>query len=354
MNAIILEDLDRILAAPLPWESLAGKTALVTGAGGFLPSWIVFALARLNDQGRGPPCRIIGLARSRDRASVRLGPLLGRPDLRLAQHDLSQPLPDDFLEGQRPDIIIHAASAAAPKAFLADPVGVMKANIFGAGALLDLARSRGCDRFLFLSSGEVHGETGDRRLDETVFGGVDPATLRACYGEAKRATETLLVAYARQYGVETRIARPLHTYGPMIDLEDGRVFSDFIADILTGRDLVLKSDGAARRPFCYAADAVLGFFTVLLQGERATPYIVGNDEAFVSIADLARILTREAFPDLGLHYRLGPASDLSSPITGSPPDTSRLRALGWSPRTDIVEGFRRTVASFRATKDQRR
>jgi nucleoside-diphosphate-sugar epimerase len=350
VHSVVREDLDRILNAPLAWERLAGRTVLVTGAGGFLAAWIAFVLARHNDLRPDQACRVVAMVRSRQRASARLGPLMGRRDFLLVEQDVADAPPPDFLDGAPADFIIHAASAAAPKTFLADPTGVIRANVLGTSHLLDLARARGCEGLLFLSSGEVHGETGAATLSETVFGYMDPATVRACYGESKRAAEALLVAHSAQFGTETRIVRPLHTYGPMIDLEDGRVFSDFVGDILARRDIVLKSDGSARRPFLYVADAMTGFFKVLFEGARATPYIVGADNTFVSIAELARILTQEAFPELGLGARFGPPSDLSSPITGSPPDISRLRGLGWAPTTGLVEGFRRTVASFSADR----
>ena len=134
---------------------------------------------------------------------------------------------------------------------------------------------------------------------ETEYGYLDPATVRACYGESKRMGETLCVAYHAQYGVPAKIVRPFHTYGPGMDLSDGRVFADFVADLVARRDLVMKSDGRAQRAFCYLADATVGFFTVLLRGEAGAAYNVGNPDAEVSILELARTLAN-LFPERGV------------------------------------------------------
>ena len=133
-------------------------------------------------------------------------------------------------------------------------------------------------------------------------------------------------------------------------LDDGRVFADFVADVVAGRDLVMRSEGTARRAFCYIADATEGFFTVLLEGENAVPYNVGNEEAEVSIGELADILAR-TFADKGIRVvhqtRDVGGGYMESAIHRNAPNTSRLRALGWKPTTTIPDGFARTVRSFK-------
>jgi nucleoside-diphosphate-sugar epimerase len=342
----LLENFSQTISAPLPWEHLFGKNILVTGAGGFLASHFVATLAHLNDQKNGPPCRIIGVVRDAKRAMRRLQHLTHREDFDLHVHDIVLPI---FLD-KKIDIIIHAASQASPIYYQTDPVGTLSANVTGTFNLLNLARSHNTECFLFFSSGAVYGDAPISPTTEVDYGYLDPATVQACYGEGKRAGETACVAWSHQYGLQTRIVRPGHTYGPGIDLADGRVFSDFVSDILAGRNLVLKSDGLAYRAFCYVADATEGFFTVLLKGENAKPYNVANEFAEVSMRELAEILVTEAFPEKNLGFVIDPARQSAtyarSPVLRGTPDTSRLRALGWQPKTGIVEGFRRTVASF--------
>ena len=352
-TSIIEEDIEQILSAPLPWERFYGKTALITGASGFLASYIVYTLTRLNDRkarAAGAPCRILALARNPARAAARLARLGDRDDVTVIPRDVAAPIEPDAAAFDGPiDFIIHAASQASPKYFLVDPVGTLLANTAGTQHLLELARRKASEGFLFLSSGEVYGQPTRIPMAEADYGYLDPATVRACYAEGKRIGETMCVAWAHQHGVPTRIVRPFHTYGPGVDLDDGRVFSDFVADVVQGRDLVIKSDGSARRPFCYIADAVEGFLTVLLNGENATPYNIGNEDAEVSILELADILV-DLFPEKRLKRILAPqrqsSSYAKSPISRNCPDTTRARALGWAPRTSIQDGFRRTILSF--------
>jgi nucleoside-diphosphate-sugar epimerase len=166
---------------------------------------------------------------------------------------------------------------------------------------------------------------------------------RACYAEAKRAGEALCQAWTQQYGVETRIVRPMHTYGYGMNLEGGWIHSDFIKDILAKRDLVISGDGMAGRAFCYITDAALAYFTVLIKGRAAHPYPVGTDTV-IRMSELGQILADE--------FRLRviikkPIGDRPIPPMEPSPDISATTSLGWAPTTSIRDGFRRTVAAYR-------
>jgi nucleoside-diphosphate-sugar epimerase len=130
-------------------------------------------------------------------------------------------------------------------------------------------------------------------------------------------------------------------------LDDGRVFADFVADIVHGQNIVMKSDGSAVRPFCYLADATVAFFTVLLRGDDGQPYNVGNDKSEVSIIELANMLVR-LFPEKALKVirQEHTPGYLKSKVSRNCPDIAKIRALGWEPVTTIEEGFRRTIRSY--------
>jgi nucleoside-diphosphate-sugar epimerase len=134
-------------------------------------------------------------------------------------------------------------------------------------------------------------------------------------------------------------------------LDDGRVFADFVSDIVNGRDIIMKSDGSAVRAFCYLADAIAGFFTVLLKGSLAQAYNVGNDEGKISIAELAKILM-DIYPEKHLKVIRNDheltAGYIKSNILVNVPDTSKIRELGWKPVYPIKEGFSRTIRSFKS------
>lgn len=350
-ETIVAEDVERILAHRVPWSDLDGATVWVSGAAGFVPASLIETLLRRNE-GLPPAKRttVLGLVRTMDTARRRFERYAGRDDLKLLQWDAAQPLPPDARSWPAPTFVIHAASQASPRYFGKDPVGTFLPNVMGTHQLLEVARHGGSRGLLFFSSSEVYGQMPPEQIPtaEGQGGFVDPATVRACYSESKRAGETLCVAYASQFGVRTTMARLFHTYGPGLRLDDGRVFADFLRDALEGRDITLLSDGSARRPYCYLSDAARGLFSILLSGAAATPYNVGNDGAEVSVLELARIIAQLSpkRPSVTAQPRVEGAGYLASAVARNCPDTSRLRALGWSPDIDVPTGFARTLRSF--------
>jgi nucleoside-diphosphate-sugar epimerase len=351
LNLIIAEDLATIVDTPLPWHELSGATVLVTGAAGFLPAYMVETILFLNDHVLATPARVVGLVRNVDRARQRFAAYLGRSDFDLVVQDVSDPLtiPATF------DYIIHAASQASPVYYKTDPVGTLSSNVLGTYHLLQAAQKHPVRSFLFFSSGEVYGivKDGSLQITEHDWGFSDPTNLRSCYCESKRMGETMCVAWAHQFGVPTRIARPFHTYGPGMRLDDGRVFADFVRDILDGGPIVLQSDGSARRCFCYLSDATTAFFTVLFRGEAGQAYNVGNPQAECSIAELADRLAK-TYEGNGITVERRARTDstyLASPILRTMPSIDKLKALGWNPALSIEQGFQRTVSSYH-TKNQ--
>ena len=349
-DGIVEEDLTRIVSVNLPWSDLDGATVLVTGAYGFIAAYIIETLLFLNDQGAMQnPIRLLALGRSREKALQRFAAHDGRPDLQFILQDVSDPL--KVAAGQRIDYMIHAASPASPKHFFPDPVGTFKPHIIGMNHLLECARTANVRGFLLVSSVEVYGRferTPTEPITEDRFGTLDPLELRACNAEGKRASETMCRAWAQQYRVPTRIARLAHTYGPGMALDDGRVFADFVANIVHNEDIVLKSDGTALRVFCYLADAVAGLFTVLLKGETANAYNVVNENGAIRIHDLAHLLC-DMFPEKALKVIPLDHAALANQVAwnnGFPVSARKVRELGWEPWTSLESGFRRTILSY--------
>jgi len=345
-NQVIDEDIKNIVKFDLPWDRFEGQSILVTGANGFLPAYMIKTLMHLNDE-NNLRINIIGLVRNELKAFSQFKNHKNRKDLKFIKRDICDPLSinDDI------NYIIHAASQASPKYYGKDPVGTLCANTIGTYNLLNLARSKNIESFLFFSSGEIYGQVADpsKPINELYYGYLDPLDVRSCYAESKRIGETMCVSWSHQYGIPIKIVRPFHTYGPGMDLNDGRVFADFVANIVNGSNILLNSDGSAIRSFCYLTDATQGFFTVILKGLNGHAYNVGNSEAEISILDLAKLLVK-LYPEkqLEIEFEMNKYDEgyIKSRTSRYCPDISKIEKLGWRPTTCLEEGFRRTIASY--------
>lgn len=353
MKQIIETDMQEISKSNVPWEQFDGKTVLISGATGMIPSYMVMTLLYLNKFRDNFTCKIIALIRSMEKAQRLFGELISEPALQLMKVDICNPI---LLECNI-DYIIHAASPASPQFFTKCPVDTVRPNILGSFNLLQLAVEKKVKGFLLFSSGDVYGQIQEGTIiREDSLGVVDQLNIRNSYAESKRMAEMLCKAYTEQYGVPAKMARISHTYGPTVNLEeDRRVFSEFVQNIIHNENIIMKSLGEAVRPFCYLTDATVALFKILLEGKMGEAYNMCNDKCSFSIRDLADILV-SLFPERGLHVvcELRSADDDYKESLVSKPcmvDNSKLRDLGWVPRVDIRDGFRRMVLALEQRED---
>lgn len=343
-NKIILEDMLYISEQNINWNKLKNKTILISGANGMLASYMVFTLLYLNDT-KHINCRVLGVVRNEEKAKKRFGDFLLRNDFEIIVTDICEFNSID----EKIDYIIHAAGQASPKYYKIDPVGTLDVNVFGTNNLLKIACTNKVESFLFFSSGEVYGEVDKEYISEDDYGYLDPTNVRSCYAESKRLGENMCVAWAKQYEVPCKIVRPFHTYGNGFLFDDGRVFSDFVDDIVNHRNILVKSDGSANRAFCYIADAVVAYFIVLLEGKVGEAYNIGNDKCSITIKELAYKLCN-MFSDRNIQVVIKSNYDnknyMKSPNKNGTPNIKKAKSLGWIPNIDIEEGFYRTVLSY--------
>jgi nucleoside-diphosphate-sugar epimerase len=351
---IVAEDLDYMCDA-LATEllHLSGTNLLITGGAGFLGYYLVQLALHWNERSGALPAKVTVLDSYLRGMPPWLLDLSGNADLTLLSHDITQPLPDSIGDI---DYIIHAASIASPTYYRKFPIETMDANVNGLRGLLDYAH-RGLKRgqpvagLLFLSSSEIYGDPTPEHIPtpETYRGNVSCTGPRACYDEAKRYGETLCVNFAGHVGIPVSVARPFNNYGPGLKITDRRVLPDFAADVLAGRDIVLFSDGTPRRTFCYVADAVIGYYKVLIGGRPGEAYNIGVEEPEVSVRELAEMVAAEARELFGYRGQViqQPALDRSylvdNPARRCPSIAKARTELNYHPTISLREGLHRSL-----------
>ena len=342
-NFVVTQDLKEIASENLPWERLFNQTILVTGATGILPSYMVETLLYLNETEKAN-ITVVGIIRNEEKARKRFAHYAERRDLILIKHDIRLP----FIYEGKVDYVIHAAGQASPKFYGADPVGTLEGHTIGTANFLSFATKKNVKCFLYFSSCEVYGNPSEEIIDEEFIGKVAPMKLRSCYPLGKLTGENLCVAYNHQYSVPFKILRIAHTYGPMMPLDDGRVFSDFVSNILNNEDISLNSDGSAERPMLYISDAVRAYFRILLEGKNAEAYNVVAEE-YTTILNLAQTLV-SLYPEKNLKVTFN-KNVVEGYIAAEKNkahirfDVSKLKDLGWQQHYSICEGFKRVVHS---------
>ena len=343
MNKIVSEDILEI-SNEIERSYFQNKTILIFGASGFLPAYIVDFLMHLNSNYKDQQTKLICLVRNLPKALSRFETHLDSPLIDVISHDINIPFNYEF----DINIIIHAASQASPKYYNVDPVGTLLPNVIGTNNLLQLALTKKTSSFLFFSSGEVYGQNRSDSFDEKDYGVVDPLSVRSSYAESKRMGENMCVSYAHQYKMDIKIIRPFHTYGPKMNLDDGRVFADFVSDIIENKNIIIKSDGKTERCYCYLKDAVIGFLKVLIYGDSGHAYNIGNPDETYSVSELAKkILETQKDTKLKLIFQEHDNKDyLKSPYFKMIPNINKVRELGWNPTTTVLEGFDRTIKSY--------
>ena len=350
MNPIIKEDIEQIIKSDIEWKRFANKKVLITGANGFLPAYMVDSLMMANKV-FDLNLEIICLVRNIEKAHNRFIDYTNHKQLVFIHQDVCVPI------NNLHDVtfIIHAASQASPKYYGTDPVGTLKANTIGTYNLLEFSTKNPIESFLYFSSSEVYGNTEEDYISENDYGYLDCNTVRACYAESKRMGETMCKSWYHQYSTGTKIVRPFHTYGPGMDLNDGRVFADFVNNIVQNKNIVLNSDGSAKRSFCYLQDATAAFFKILLNGKNGEAYNMGNPDTEISIWDLANTLV-DMFPERNIKAtkQINSSNDgyIHSAVSKNIPDITKLKALSWAPSTNIEDGFKRTIRYYINESDQ--
>ena len=355
LKQLLEEDLAYICdRLTLEFGAMAGGNLLITGGGGFLGYYLVQSVLHWN-RTRGGEGKIALTVYDNYMRGVPqwLESLQSEPQMELVRHDMTLPLPRDM---DHFDYVIHAAGIASPIYYRAQPLKCIDANITGLRNLLEYSLAeretgRRVQGFLFYSSSEIYGDPVASAIPtpEDYRGNVSCTGPRACYDESKRFGETLCVTFARHHGLPVKIARPFNNYGPGLKITDGRVIPDFAKDVLAGRDIVMLSDGSPTRTFCYATDAIIGYYKVLVRGRSGEAYNVGIDRPEISVADLARLVIGHAHDLFGYQGKvvLGKSQEsdylVDNPNRRCPVIDKARQELGFDPTVMVDDGVRRSL-----------
>jgi dTDP-glucose 4,6-dehydratase/UDP-glucuronate decarboxylase len=362
VSAIARTDLEQLVTANHDvFADMSGHHLLITGGAGSLGYYMVqgpLAWNQLNpDQA---PVRVTVFDNFFRGRPGWIEDIASDPNLAIEEYDLRHPLPadmDDF------DFYVHAAGIASPRYYRLHPIETMDANITGLRSLLDHGVAhmgrRPVRGFLFFSSSEIYGDPPPDEIPtaETYRGHVSCTGPRACYDESKRYGETLCVNFAQVHGLPVTMARPFNNYGPGMKITDGRVIADFARNIVGNDDMVMHSDGSPTRTFCYAADAVAGYFRVLVKGRPGEPYNIGTTEPEISMAGLAELMADIGAEELAYRGKVVhmPSSE-SDFLVDNPnrrcPDIGKARAqIAYEPTVDLRDGLRRTLLWYAENKE---
>ena len=339
VTSIVKNETSRIADTPLNWDKLRNKTLLITGATGFIGSYIIRALLEKNEKD-GLGVKVLALVRNRERAEKMYGE---NENLDYIVQDVCQPLPTD----KKADFIIHCASNAAPREYSMYPVETMKTNFFGTSNLLDYAKAVNAESFLYVSTIEIYGTTrGIDTIPEDTYGTIDAMKVRSCYPLSKKSCETLCVSYSDEYGVPVKIGRLSYIFGPGMREGDSKIVAVFPKCIADGENIVMKSKGEQLRSYTYVTDAITALFTILLDGESGEAYNIASTKCITTIAGIAQTLV-DSYPEKGLRVIFDLPTEAESKgfslIENAVLDSGKLEALGWESQTDLKTGLMRVV-----------
>ncbi|MFG6367701.1 MAG: NAD(P)-dependent oxidoreductase [Lachnospiraceae bacterium] len=337
MQTIIKEDIKQICCENLPWERLRNKRILITGANGFLGTYIVFSLIECN---RRYKTNIIinALCRNKEKTYIRFGEYFHCNDLRFIFQDVCEEIEDIY----KSDVVIHAASPANPYIVQQEPYKVIAANVLGYSTLLKKVEQWGTKEVILFSSSAVYGySTPIQGANEGFREGVDFTNYKDVYSLSKQMCEMMSTCYMKEKDVQIKILRPFVVYGPGDDLNSHKAIIDFINNSIEDKNIILKSNGEAIRSYVYIKDAIRAFFYIWLKGKDDV-YNISSTENIYNIRQIASVFC-ELNEKINIEMRIDDAEYLKTQSKIMIGINERLKRLGWTETVNIREGIARTI-----------
>jgi CDP-6-deoxy-D-xylo-4-hexulose-3-dehydrase len=341
-DLLIEQDIEELYEqSPDMYDSLEGRSIVLTGATGLLGRYMVETVAWLNRNKFADPCCLTGVVRRMPKENDPCWHLRFVPGIQFVQHDARRVLGSLH----HCDYMILAATKGAPAHYLKDPIATLQLNGSGLEAWLDLARRLKSEGILYLSSGEIYGTPDPEAIPtpETYAGRIALDQERAVYAGGKLYGEVLVRAFGRRYDLPVKIARPFQIFGPGIRKNDGRAMADFLSAAAAGDNIHLRSAGSAQRTYMYISDAIHAFWTILIRGKNMEAYNVGNSAPEVSILELAERIARMAGNIKVVIENQATEADKGSPARTCPDTTKIEQDLGVHSQIPLDQMIQRTL-----------
>ncbi len=308
---------------------MSQQRALITGGAGFLGSHLCDALL-------GEGWSVVAVDNLLTGRRGNLAHLSREPRFEFVEKDVCPPF-----DVGKVDFVFHFASPASPEDYKAHGIETLRAGSLGTFSALDLARKYGA-KFLVSSTSECYGDPLEHPQTETYWGHVNPIGPRSVYDEAKRFTEAVTMAYHRYYKVDTRIVRIFNTYGPRMQINDGRVVPNFMRQAISGDDITIYGKGNQTRSFCYVSDEIEGILR-LAKSDEHLPVNIGNPNEF-TILECAQLVLKVTGSKNRICYQGLPQDD---PKQRCPDISKARRLLTWEPKIDLESGLRLSLEYFK-------
>lgn len=340
-----INDIEKYLNV-IDMSFLHNKKILITGATGLIGSYLIDLLMTYN-QKNNANIDIYALSRNLKKLENRFNSYLKNNNFHMIIQDVCDKITIDKI-----DYIIHGASNTHPIAYSTDPIGTITTNVLGLYNLLDLAKEKNIQKFLFLSSVEIYGEN-NQNIDsfvETDCGYLNCNTLRAGYPESKRLGESLCQAYIEKYNLDIVIPRISRVYGPTILKTDTKALSQFINNVIEDKDIVLKSDGTQCFSYSYVGDIVSALLLLLNKGKCGEAYNISNKKSDIHLKDLAQLIANYANKKVIFDLPNETEKKGFSKATKAILNSNKLLELGYNPITTIEEGITLTIDILKEIK----
>lgn len=346
MDKYFKEDVDYLIENCKVLSNLCNKTILITGATGLVGSLIVKTILENNRQKKSN-IKVIALCRNEKKFNVIYEDYLNDNNLKLFLCDIT----DKIIIEEKINYIIHTAAVTKSKTLIEYPVETTMTAVMGTKNILELAKDKSVESMVYLSSMEVYGTFKKSNIiNEDMLGYIDLKNVRNGYPESKRMCEYLCNAYSKEFNVNVKSARLAQTFGAGVPIDDTRIFACIARSVINNNNIILHTKGLSEANYCYITDAIDAIFTILIKGYPGECYNIANEQCHTTIRKMAEMICKD-IADSKIKVIYDIPEDVS--VNGYAVDTkmklssSKLRSLGWNPKYNLLESYKRLIYSYK-------